>query len=123
METTRRRTGMRWLTMARVGLRMMLHDKAKFAGALVGVVFAVGASCTADSAGASEILRVLAEYARRGQEALSRDGLTAADSSVPSSAPGAMYRPRRAAHPVLSRLRGIWRRRTNTQRQSATRPT
>jgi len=30
-------------------------------------------------AGASEILRVLAEYARRGQEALSRDGLTAAD--------------------------------------------
>jgi hypothetical protein len=30
-------------------------------------------------AGASEILRVLAEYARRGQEALSRDRLTAAD--------------------------------------------
>jgi hypothetical protein len=30
-------------------------------------------------AGASEILRVLAEYARRGQEALSRHGLTAAD--------------------------------------------
>src|SRR5258708_23437868 len=30
-------------------------------------------------AGASEILRVLAEYARRGEEALSRHGLTAAD--------------------------------------------
>jgi hypothetical protein len=30
-------------------------------------------------AGASEILRVLAEYARRGQEALSRHGLVAAD--------------------------------------------
>jgi hypothetical protein len=30
-------------------------------------------------AGASSILRVLAEYARRGEEALSRHGLTAAD--------------------------------------------
>ena len=30
-------------------------------------------------AGASELLRVLAEYARRGQEALSRHGVTAAD--------------------------------------------
>lgn len=31
----------RWRTMARVGLRMALHDRAKFAAALIGVVFAV----------------------------------------------------------------------------------
>ena len=30
-------------------------------------------------AGASDVLRVLAEYARRGEQALSRHGLTAAD--------------------------------------------
>src|SRR5919201_1295034 len=31
----------RWRTMARVGLRMALHDRMKFAAALIGVVFAV----------------------------------------------------------------------------------
>jgi len=31
----------RWRTMARIGLRMALHDRMKFAAALVGVVFAV----------------------------------------------------------------------------------
>lgn len=31
----------RWRAMARIGLRMALHDRAKFAAALIGVVFAV----------------------------------------------------------------------------------
>lgn len=31
----------RWGTMARIGLRMALHDRMKFAAALIGVVFAV----------------------------------------------------------------------------------
>jgi putative ABC transport system permease protein len=31
----------RWRMMARIGLRMMFHDKVKFVGTLVGVVFAV----------------------------------------------------------------------------------
>jgi putative ABC transport system permease protein len=31
----------RWRTMARIGLRMMVHDKIKFIGTLIGVVFAV----------------------------------------------------------------------------------
>lgn len=31
----------RWRTMARIGLRMMFHDKIKLPGTLVGVVFAV----------------------------------------------------------------------------------
>jgi putative ABC transport system permease protein len=38
---TRASSAMRWRTMARVGLRMMIHDKMKLAGTLIGVVFAV----------------------------------------------------------------------------------
>jgi Barrel-sandwich domain of CusB or HlyD membrane-fusion/MacB-like periplasmic core domain len=37
----RRSPLLRWRTMARVALRMMLHDKLKMAGTLAGVVFAV----------------------------------------------------------------------------------
>ena len=39
--TTRPGFGLRWRTLARVALRMMLHDKLKMAGTLSGVVFAV----------------------------------------------------------------------------------
>src|SRR5215831_12288711 len=40
--TVRRRSPVRrWGTMARIGMRMALHDRMKFAAALVGVVFAV----------------------------------------------------------------------------------
>jgi putative ABC transport system permease protein len=37
----RKHPGLRWRAMTRVGLRMMLHDKLKMLGTLVGVVFAV----------------------------------------------------------------------------------
>lgn len=39
--TTRPGFGLRWRTLAGVGVRMMLHDKLKMLGTLAGVVFAV----------------------------------------------------------------------------------
>jgi putative ABC transport system permease protein len=39
--STRPSFGLRWRTLARVGLRMMFHDKLKMVGTLAGVVFAV----------------------------------------------------------------------------------